>query len=784
MRGELPAFALGLLLLVGLGLYVATSLAVSTDVAQFLPDGEAAADAHLARQLATGELGRTMVLLVDAGDGEAALRGGRAFEAALRRELDGQLAFLDGGPPAELEQAIWELYTPHRFAFLAEDAAAARARLQPEALAAALAHLKRRLQLPLSSLLSRVAPGDPLLILPGLFERLQRGRAEGLRIADGRFVTADGEAAVLFLGTRAAATDGSAQARVLAGIDAAFASANAECGGGLRLLASGANRYAARAEAAIRADIERTGIGSTIGLVLLFVLLFGSLRLPLMALPVLAGGLLGGTAACLLLWGDVHGLTLAFGAALLGVSVDYAVHFQCHWLLAPAATPRRTLAGIAPGLLLSGGTTVAGFAAMLVSSFPGLRQLAVFAAAGIATALLLSLLLLPALAPRTPRVPRIGGALARALARLLSPRRRWPLLLPAALAAVVAAVGLPQLRWNDSLAAMRAPDPDLAAEDAAVRARVAPYEQRRLVVAVGADDEAALQANDAAARALAQAVQRGELAGFRSLADLLPSARRQREVDAAVRTEPELWPRLQTALQQQGFAAAAFQPFATALQAAPPPPLTHAQLSDSPLQPLLRPFHVQLDDGVAIVTFLQGVRDEPALRGALQQVPGARLLDVEQALGAAYGAYRQRLASLLLVGLGAVFALVLLRHRALRPALAACLPALLAAAATAGALACAGVPLDLLALVALLMVVGMGVDYGVFLNEHLDDGPRLQATLLAVAVAAVTTMLGFALLMLSSQPPLQSIARCACLGMLGCLVLAPTLGAAVRRSPP
>ena len=82
----------------------------------------------------------------------------------------------------------------------------------------------------------------------------------------------------------------------------------------------------------------------------------------------------------------------------------------------------------------------------------------------------------------------------------------------------------------------------------------------------------------------------------------------------------------------------------------------------------------------------------------------------------------------------------------------------------------------MLSLVALLMVVSMGVDYGVLLAECSDDDDgALEATLFAVFVAAVSTVLGFALLSFSRQPALSSIGWTAGVGVLMCLVLAPSV---------
>ena len=73
---------------------------------------------------------------------------------------------------------MWRLYQPRRFAFLAPDAEGAAARLTPEGVEASVQDLKRRLASPLSGLITRVAPEDPMLVLPTLFESLQGNQGE------------------------------------------------------------------------------------------------------------------------------------------------------------------------------------------------------------------------------------------------------------------------------------------------------------------------------------------------------------------------------------------------------------------------------------------------------------------------------------------------------------------------------------------------------------------------------------------------------------------------------
>jgi len=779
IRGEGRSLLLGGLGLLLLGVFVALKVKVTTDITHFLPGGQPQSEVQIAKELASGELSRTMVLLVDAQSTEDAVLAAQQFESALRADprVEAGLSHLDGGPPEGVEEALWKIYHPRRFAFFASDVETALQNITEPSLREAAARLKEQLASPLSSLISRVAPEDPMLILPGLLERLEGGSGNGLSLVDGRFITEDGRASVLFLSTEASSTNSAVQRPILEGLHAAFDQVASEFDSPISLSVSGANRFAIRAEDAIQSDIKRVTIGSGVGLALLLLLLFRSFRLVLLVVPVISAGFLAGMAACIALFGSVHGLTLAFGAAMIGVSIDYAVHFHCHQTIAPhAGGPRHTLKGIWSGLSLGAATTITGFAALLISDFPGLREFAVFATAGIFAALMATRVFLPGLAI-TSKPPPLTRSLVSRMTATLARKSRVGLALPSIAVLAIIALGLPKLNWNDGIADLNKLDPDLLAEDEAVRERVVQFEQGRLVVAVGADEEAALAVNDRVAAALAAAQTANELSGSRSLATLLPSAARQLAVDASLRNDKQLWPRLRDALAAEGFVTDGFLPFRDALTEPAPEPLSLAELQASALEPLVRPFRVSLGDQVGIVSFLHELRDEDALSARLGSIDGARLIDIEGALTRAYGTYRTKMLWLSLIGLGAVLALVALRHRAVRPTLTAFTPALLAALGTVAIISLAGIELNVLSLVALLMVVSMGVDYGVFLSEAKPGSAALEATHLAVFVAGTSTLLGFGLLAFSDQPPLFSIGLTAGIGVSLCFILAPTLNA-------
>lgn len=772
--GRVARALLGWLLLAGLAALCWSRMAVTTDITHFMADESDARLAGISRQLAGSELTRTIVLSVQAEgeDPAPALAAARQLGEALAG--DPEVAWLRTGPGPIDGEAIHQLYFPRRHHLLDDP----KDRLSDAGLRAAAAALKQELGRPTGQIVKRVAPADPLLLYPQQLRRLEAARAGGLEVVEGQFL-AEGRHALVLLATRHSPFDAATQAP----LQAAITAAGRGLGEGVTLEQSGVARFALAAEHSMRADIQRISTVSLVGLLLLFALMFASLRLIALAMLPLAAGVLAALAACLLLFGVVHGLTLAFGATLIGVCIDYSVHLFNHYLLAPApGGPEASARKMSAGLWLGALTTIAGFAGLAWTSFPGLREVAVFASVGVLTAVVATRYWLPSMLPMGARPGRLAVLAAAGLGRMLVRLRRGRgLLLALPIAAAIAAViGVPRISFSDDLKLLTSTDPVMLAEDERVRGRVARMDSGRFVVAIGsgpdlaAAEEAALVSNDAVFAALTTARAAGELAEFRSLHSFVRSAAMQRASLAALQ-EPGLPARLDAAFVAEGFRAGSFAAFFSDMSSGPGP-LRPADLAATPLAELVRSFRVELagaEPTVAVLSLLRGVSDGAALRGRLAAVPGSHYFDQGEAMATAYAGYRARTLELVLFGLLGVFALVLLRYRRLGVAMAAFAPAVLAAGATLGVLALCGVGIGLLHVVALLLVLSMGVDYGVFLAESRDDPEGFTATLLSVVIACLSTVLAFGLLGMSASPALRAIGVTVGLGVLLSLVLAP-----------
>ncbi|MCA9688132.1 MAG: DUF3261 domain-containing protein [Myxococcales bacterium] len=784
-RRRALTIAAGLLIAALLAVVVWLRGAVTTDVTRFLAqDLDDPRLASVASRLASSELTRTIILDLEGPSVDDAVAGAKELAAALADHPE--VAWLRAGVEPGQGQAIYELYAPRSLYSLGDTAESRARRLSDEGLAEAAVELKQQLALPTSSLVKQLVARDPLGLHTRQLRQLQAARAGELDLHDGQFVSGDGHA-LIFLASVHSPFESASQRPLQEAIAARFADVNAAKGGALILTQSGVGRFALASEVSIKADIRRISMIATAGLVLLFLVLFRAPRLVLVALLPMGLGVLAAAAAVILLEGQIHGLTLAFGATLIGIAIDYVVHLFNHHMLAhrEGAGPWATARRIAPGLWLGALTTVAGFVGLAWTSFPGLREIAVFATVGVLVAVIATRFWIPALLPAQPRPGRVQQASARVMTRLvagLTRHRRALGLLPLG-ALVFTLFGLTRLTWVDDVRAFEKSEPALLAEDEAVRARVTRMDAGRFVLAIGDDSALALAVNDRIATTLARAQAQGQLEAYQSLHSFLWSPSLQRENLEALLADEALPARVDRAFVAAGFRAGAFAGFDEALaaaRAAPPPILSLEELAGSPLGPLVRPFVVELpasEDNpaqIGIVTFLRGVAPDAALAAELADIPGALYFDQPATMRAAYGRYRQRTIELVGAGLVLVFLLVLARYRRLRLALAAFAPAILAAGCALAVLSLAGVGVNLLHVISTLLVLSMGVDYGVFLAESRDDPEALAATLLSVVVACASTVLAFGLLGMSRQPALQALGLTSGLGVLFSLILAPT----------
>ena len=163
-------------------------------------------------------------------------------------------------------------------------------------------------------------------------------------------------------------------------------------------------------------------------------------------------------------------------------------------------------------------------------------------------------------------------------------------------------------------------------------------------------------------------------------------------------------------------------------------------------------------------------------------------LQAHEASAEMMGSYQQAAIYSMLVIIG----VLVLDFRSLTYSLIAALPLAVGVLQTFGLLGFLNIPLNPANLIALPLILGIGVDYGVHIVHEFREckGPYRMSpgTAVAVLVDALTTIVGFGSLMIATHQGLQSLGRVLTIAVTCCLfsslVMLPALLAWITRNRP
>lgn len=746
-------FLLWLLAMLAGGLIVWNSR-FSADMSFFLPARPSAEQQVLVDQLKEGTVSRLLMLAIAGGD--------ESQRAELSRELRGRLAgraefvAVQNGESGSLA-AERDLLLAHRYQL---SPAVTPERFTVAGLNAAIANSIDLLASPAGLLLKPFLTRDPTGELFELLTGLNAGAQPAARA--GVWSSHDGERAMLLLQTAALGSDTDGQAAAIALIQREFAAAAGERQlTDLHLQLSGPGLFAVKSRATIEHEVTRLSLISAAAIIVVLFFVYRSLRLMALGLLPVVSGALAGIVAVSLAYGTVFGITVGFGSALIGEAVDYAIYyFVQSGRLGLADWRQRFWPTIRLGVL----TSTCGFGALLFSGFPGLAQLGLYSLSGIAVAALVTRYVLPALAGDSIALPppgRLAQALHAASGRLGGLRR--PVLLLALVAAGYLAVDHDRL-WHPNLSALSTVSAADAELDGQLRADLGAPDARYMVVIAAADRDAALAAAERAGRQLDGLVEAGRIGGYDSPARFLPSAATQAARRASLPPPAELRSRLAAALADQPLAISKLEPFLADLEAARnAPPMTRASLDGSGLALVVDSLLLQQAAGWSVLLPLRPASDGGQIEIPIAEVKaalagsGALFVDMKHEFDRLYNDYLGEALLLSIAGLAAIVGLLALTLRSARRLGAVMLPLAIAVVLVVASLHLAGEQLHLLHLVGMLLIVAVGSNYALFFDGAGADQPLAVDTLLSMAVANLTTAIGFGTLALSSVPVLHAV---------------------------
>lgn len=638
--------------------------------------------------------------------------------------------------------------------------------------------------------------GDGGMILKKLFARDPTG--ETLRLleqfsgdsqpknVDGTWISQDNKRAVLLAYTRAPGTDTEAQSLAIDSIHNSF-DALRKPQADARILLSGTSVFSVKSRALIEGEVTRLASASLLLVVCLLLLVYRSaVLLTLGLLPVLSGAMVGITAVSLG-FGQVHGLTLGFGTTLIGEAVDYSIYFYLQNTLQGGQEKfwRTIWLGVA--------TSVAGFAALLFSGFPGLAQLGVYSICGLIAAAIVTRLVLPALMPKQLNyrdLSRAGLLLDDVFNR--ATRIKWLVI-----AIVLAAGGIILANadniWNRNLSTLSPISSTDQQIDLELRGSLGAPDLRFMVAFTAPDREQALQGAERTAGVLQKLTQEQTIAGFNSPSFILPSQASQLARQAALPDPDQSQARLSQALLQLPVRMADLQGFQTDMQAARTRvPLQRKDLEGTSAALLLDSMLVKRSHDYLVLMPLRSADsgldypiDTDRVQTALQatELPRIVVIDLLEESTSLFENYRNEVLHLSGMGCLVIFVLLLAALKSATRALKVEAPLVCAVLCVTAVILAGGTQLSILHLVGLLLVAAIGSNYALFFesggqSRTAQDHRQMQISLV---VANFTTVGSFGILGLSNIPVLSAIGTTVSLGAFFALIFSVILSRGTRR---
>ena len=177
-----------------------------------------------------------------------------------------------------------------------------------------------------------------------------------------------------------------------------------------------------------------------------------------------------------------------------------------------------------------------------------------------------------------------------------------------------------------------------------------------------------------------------------------------------------------------------------------------------------------LPDGESgVLVPVDGVKNSPALRELADKHPGVVWVDRKASFDSLFALYRTVLTVLLAVALAVIACGAMLRL-GWRKGLITLVPSLLSLGCGLAALSATGHPVNLFSLLALVLVLGIGINYTLFFNN--PRGTPLTS-MLAITLAMMTTLLTLGMLVFSATQAISSFGIVLVSGIFTAFLLAP-----------
>ncbi|MNU52766.1 2-acyl-glycerophospho-ethanolamine acyltransferase [compost metagenome] len=498
-------------------------------------------------------------------------------------------------------------------------------------------------------------------------------------------------------------------------------------------------------------------------------------RTPLIIIIPVAFGALLGLAATALIQGTVSIIAIGAGAIILGIAVDFSVHFMSHARTHPDR--RENVKSLTAPLTLGAITTIGAFFALRFAHAPLLKDLGTFAAFSLLGASLFTLIFLPHLSPKEKTLTAPKENLIDKLANLRPEGNKWLLALVILLTPVLW-IFAKKVQFDGDLMKLNYMSPKLQAAQESLNKDNAFALSSVFLVAEGPTAEASSSALEAQVNHLQQLTQKGAIRKTINPVSILPSEAEQQKRIARWQAywTPEkikaVTETVHTESTKAGFSADAFDGLEQTLTQ------TYTPFDTATISffKSILPSSYAEDNGkyFTIATLKVVPEHRKEVLKTLGQQKNITVTDRQSVSERLLDLLQHDFNKILLISGSLVFLALLIAYGRIELALISFLPMAISWVWILGIMSLLGISFNIVNIIIATLLFGLGDDYSIFMMDSLMEKYRtgknhIRSARSAVYLSVLTTVTGLGTLIFAKHPALQSIALISVVGLV-CVV--------------
>ncbi len=533
---------------------------------------------------------------------------------------------------------------------------------------------------------------------------------------------------------------------------------------------SGYKWVATKAEAEIKQSVTLVSVLASLMVVIALLLAFRSSKLLFYSsLPLLAAVVVG-MLATITVFGQIQVITLALGAILLGVAIDYPIHV----LSAYQSRQEAVYGKIWSTVKLGATTSILGFIALFWVDVNGIKQVGVFAGSGLLAALLVTASLRPYFAtyfellacPQTSE-----GLQANSQDQLMKMDSRALLIFLLATTLGGSVFILKPAKWQDDIASLSPVSQSLITADQELRSLFKANEVGKKILVSSSSMEVLLQTEELLFPILENLKKQKQITGYHMLAQSLPSQAKQQQRQAILPDNESIEGWINQAIEQTRFKTTHFKAFADELAESKQLPLLDYEkyifLTSNQVSQGSRGWFKDQNRYIGVIE-LSGVESDSAVINALKAFSQDDITYFNQRKLVADQIQQTRHAifTILIIISFLLVMIIWSKYRRLAAVLNITLPIIAAFCLLYSSLALLGVSLNIFHLMSFMLVAAIGIDYSLLFFEASTQDRGFDEWKRSVRIAFLTTIGSFSILSFSDIQILNSIGMTVLFGVI------------------